>query len=251
MIAARSLALGLNRYIDREIDAKNPRTKNRALPKGLLTDTECLIFCTVSLLFCFLAAYNLPSVIWLLLPVILGLFVFYPFTKRFTWSCHFWLGLTMGLAPVGGWAAVSNDIPAGAILLGLAVFFLIAGSDLIYTIQDLEIDRVQGLYSITARFGVEFACKLSRLLHVGSFICLIAVGGTLDLGILYYIGIALASIFMGYQDSLIVPDDLSKISEAFFATNAFVSVVVLIFTIGSIWLNIDLHNLIVTTNGFL
>ncbi len=244
MVAARSLALGLNRYIDREIDARNPRTADRALPGGLLTDTECLAFCFLSAIVCLVAAYHLPPLIWLLAPVIAVLFIFYPYTKRFTWSCHFWLGLTMGLAPLGGWVAVANDISPAALLLMLAVFSLIAGSDIIYTINDIEVDRSQGLFSIPAIFGLKPALRLHRWLHLLSLMALIAVGIVLQLDILYYIGIALATLFMVYQDSLISPANISKINEAFFTTNAFVSLVIFLFTLSSFWLKLDGQHLV-------
>jgi 4-hydroxybenzoate polyprenyltransferase len=243
MLAARSLALGLNRYIDREIDARNPRTADRALPSGLLSDKECLAFCGLALIVCLVAAYHLPPLVWLLSPIIFTLFIFYPYTKRFTWSCHFWLGLTMGLAPLGGWVAVTNQISPAAVLLMLAVLTLIAGSDIIYTINDIEVDRNQGLYSIPAIFGLRAALRLTRVLHMFCFVFLVAVGVVLNLNIIYYIGIALATTFMAYQNSLISPTELGRIDEAFFTTNAFVSLVILIFTLSSFWFNIDIRNL--------
>jgi 4-hydroxybenzoate polyprenyltransferase len=250
MLAARSLALGLNRYIDREIDARNPRTAARALPRGLLTERECLGFCLLSAVVCLWAAYHLPPVIWLLAPVIFVLFVFYPYTKRFTWTCHFWLGLTMGFAPLGGWAAVANKISPAALLLMLAVSSLIAGSDMIYACQDIEVDRRQGLFSIPALFGVKLALRLTRILHLVCFASLVAVGVVLGLNVVYFIGIFLATIFMAYQNSLISPSDLSRINQAFLTTNAFVSLVVLVFTLFSFWFKIDIQNL-PKLNGFL
>lgn len=243
MLGARSLALGLNRYIDRKIDARNPRTAERALVSGLLTERECLAFCAVCGVVCLWAAYHLPPLIWLMSPIIFALFVFYPYTKRFTWSCHFWLGLTMGLAPLGGWVAVTNEITPAALLIMLAVFSLIAGSDIIYTINDIEVDRSQGLFSIPAIFGLKTALTLTRILHLLCFISLVAVGIVLELNAVYYIGIALVTLFMAYQNSLISTTDLSKINEAFFTTNAFVSLVILIFTLSSFWLKIDIQNL--------
>ncbi len=243
IIAARALALGLNRYIDREIDARNPRTASRALPSGMLSDKDCLVFCGFSLIVCLVAAYHLPPLVWLLSPIILALFIFYPHTKRFTWSCHFWLGLTMGLAPLGGWVAVTNEISPAAVLLMLAVFALITGSDIIYTFQDIKVDRSQGLFSIPAAFGAKSAIRLTRGLHLLCFISLFAVGAVLGLNSLYFIGVALATIFVAYQNSLISPTELSGVNEAFFTMNAFVSLVILIFTISSFWLKIDLQSL--------
>ncbi len=243
MLGARSLALGLNRYIDREIDAKNPRTAERAIPGGILGEKECLVFCGISLLVCLVAAYNLPPLIWLLLPLILALFIFYPFTKRFTWTCHLWLGFAMGLAPFGGWVAVTNEVSLTAALLLLAVFSLIVGSDIIYTIQDIDVDRRQGLFSIPAKFGLGTAIRLTRWFHFLSFASLVAVGIVSDLNIMYFMGIAVASIFMAYQNSLISPDDISRVNETFFATNAFVSLVILVFTVTGFWLKIDVKNL--------
>lgn len=233
MVCARSLALSLNRYIDREIDARNPRTADRTLPSGLLNEKECLVFCGISTMVGLWVTYHLPSLVWFLVPVILGLFVFYPYTKRFTWTCHFWLGLTMGLAPLGGWVAVTNTISPAAVLLLLAVFFLIVGSDIIYTCQDIEVDRSQGLFSIPAILGVDSAITLTRISHALCFVALFAVGIVLELNFLYFTGVILASFFVVYQNSLILPTTLSKANKAFLSMNVFVSLTILIFTISS------------------
>jgi 4-hydroxybenzoate polyprenyltransferase len=241
MLGARALAMGLNRYIDREIDAKNPRTSSRALPSGILTGKECLWFCVFSAILCFLAAYHLPPLIWLLAPIILALFIFYPYTKRFTWTCHFWLGFTMGFAPLGGWVAITSNISFSAVPLMLAVASLIAGSDILYTFQDIEIDRSQGLFSFPAVFGIKPALRLVRALHLLCIVSLGITGVLLELNSVYFIGLAIATVFAVYQDSLVSVNELSKANQVFFATNAFVSSVVLIFALSS--LNLKLENL--------
>ncbi len=240
MVSARALALALNRYIDRNIDQMNPRTSMRALPSGILGEKECLIFCGITAGLCILSAYHLPPRIWLMLPLVFALFIFYPFTKRFTWTCHLWLGLTMGLAPLGGWLAVSGEITPAAIYLMLAVFFLISGSDIIYTMQDVEVDWSQGLFSIPARLGITKAIKLARWGHFLCFVFLLLAGNYLNLNNMYYAGIIFAAVFTVYQNRLVPSARLAEANEVFLATNAFVSLVVLLFTLASLGIHTHL-----------
>ena len=175
MAAARTLAMALNRLIDASLDARNPRTANRALPRRLLRPAEVLVLAVVSGGVLIVAAAQLNPLCLKLVPVALIFLVGYSYTKRFTWLCHFFLGLTDGIAPIGGWLAVNPTLSAAnlvpPLLLGLAVSAWVAGFDLIYGCQDVEFDRAQGLHSIPARFGpqvalqVSLVCELSALIH--------------------------------------------------------------------------------------
>ncbi len=154
MVGARSLAMALNRLIDAEIDARNPRTARREIPAGLLNRGQVLGFAAVSLAVFLIAVWQLPSLTHVLWPIPVIGFVIYPYLKRFTWTCHFFLGAVDGLAPLGGWIAVTNHLGLDPFLLGGAVALWIAGFDIIYATMDLEIDRAQGLNSVPLRFGV-------------------------------------------------------------------------------------------------
>ena len=153
MVGARSLAMALNRLEDAEIDARNPRTAGRELPSGRLLRTQVIGFCVVSLAVLLLAVSQLPEETWVLWPIPVAAFVLYPYTKRFTWLCHLALGLTIGLAPMGAWLAVTGDLAPAPILLGLGVAAWIAGFDITYALLDVDFDRANGIYSIPARFG--------------------------------------------------------------------------------------------------
>ena len=157
MVGARSLAMALNRLIDADIDARNPRTAGRELPSGRLTSAQVTMFCAVSLAVLLVAVSQLPWLTWVLWPIPVAAFVIYPYTKRFTWGCHLFLGLTIGLAPVGAWVAVTNEIAPAAVLLGLGVATWIAGFDIIYALLDVEFDRANGIRSFPARFGAHAA----------------------------------------------------------------------------------------------
>src|SRR6184192_4492375 len=155
MVGARSLAMGLNRLIDAEIDARNPRTAGRELPSGLLSRTQVAVFCVLSLALFLVAVFQLAHVVRWLWPIPVAGFVVYPYLKRFTWLCHLWLGAVDGLAPVGGWVAITGKLPLAAWELGGAVACWIAGFDLFYALFDTEVDNREGLHSFATRFGIE------------------------------------------------------------------------------------------------
>lgn len=236
MLSARALAMTLNRYIDREIDARNPRTAGRALPAGALTQWQCLLFSGVSIFFCLVSAYNLTFLVWCIAPVALGLFVFYPYTKRFTWTCHFWLGLTMSFAPLGGWVAVTNELSLDVLPLMAALACMISGSDIIYTFQDVDVDRRQGLYSVPAVFGQRRAMVIVKVLHTVCFASLFIEGVLLGLNNVYYAGVILAAGFTAYQTHTISSSQSFKPKLIFSSINAFISTAVFAFTISSLFL---------------
>ncbi len=231
MVGARSLAMGLNRLIDRKIDIRNPRTKNRALPKKLLSEKDVVIFNLISLAVFLIAVYSLAPLCRWLWPFFVLPFVIYPYTKRFTWLCHLFLGICLGLAPVGAWIAITNTISFEPILLGFAVCFWVAGFDIIYACQDVEIDREQKLYSIPTIFGVKKALRATGIFHVLSVGLFLFLGILTNLGPIYFGGLMIVSLLLLRENRLVSPNDFSKLNTAFFTMNGVISVIMLVFTL--------------------
>jgi 4-hydroxybenzoate polyprenyltransferase len=231
MFGARSLAMGLNRLIDAEIDARNPRTVSRELPAGLLSRAQVVVFCAAALGVYLVAVFQLAHVVRWLWPIPLVGFVVYPYLKRWTWLCHLWLGAVDGLAPMGGWVAVTGRLPWEAWALGGAVAFWVAGFDLFYSLFDLEVDREQGLHSVATRFGVRGAFAGARAFHVLTVLLLVAVGVGLGLGWWYWFGVAAVALLLAYEHSLVRPRDLRRLDAAFFTVNGVISVVFLAFVV--------------------
>jgi 4-hydroxybenzoate polyprenyltransferase len=229
MVGARSFAMALNRLIDMEIDRRNPRTTERALPKGLLSVSNVIVFALFSLVLFLLAVYNLAPICRYLWPFVVIPFVVYPYTKRFTWLSHFVLGFCLGLAPVGAWIAITDKFSLEPFLIGGAVLLWVSGFDIFYAIQDIEFDRKLGLFSIPARFGLTVSLNLIKLLHSASIAILIWVGIRLDLGLFYYIGLSVAATLLVYENKIIKPDDLSRLNLAFFTMNGIISVILFFF----------------------
>jgi 4-hydroxybenzoate polyprenyltransferase len=230
MVGARSAAMGLNRVIDKVIDAKNPRTAGRAIPAGLLSSKEVLLFILIALVILFVATYQLNTLCMELLPIAVFFLVFYSYTKRFTWACHLILGLTIALAPLGGWVAVTGKIDGVSIVFYLTVAFWTAGFDVIYACQDIEFDRKEGLYSIPSRFGIAKALVLAKLFHVLTAVGFMGLYFLTDLSWVYFAGIILAYMVLIYEHRLVTPKDLSKLNTAFFTMNGVLSVLVFIST---------------------
>ncbi len=231
MVGARSAAMGLNRLIDAEIDAKNPRTSNRSIPKGLISKKNTLIYIIISLVIYFISAFMLNPLAFKLSIIPVAVFVLYSYTKRFTNFCHIVLGIALGLAPMGAWVAVSGQLPTAAFVLGCGVLTWVAGFDILYAIQDIEFDRNEGLHSIPALMGVSGALITARLLHIVAFILLFLLGFFADLGFIYLAGVLLSGAFMAYEHSLVSKNDLSKLNLAFFNINAYISIIIFIFTL--------------------
>jgi 4-hydroxybenzoate polyprenyltransferase len=231
MVGARSLAMGLNRLIDAGIDARNPRTAARELPRGLLSVWQVAAFCSGSLALFLVAVYQLDPLVRWLWPIPVVAFVVYPYLKRFTWLCHFWLGAVDGLAPVGAWVAIRGDLPWEAWLLGAAVASWVAGFDLFYALLDVEVDRAQGLHSLVTRFGVRADFGAARALHLATIGCLVAAGLGLPVGVLYWLGVAFVASLLGYEHSLVRPSDLRRLDMAFFTMNGVISVGFFVFVL--------------------
>ena len=227
MVGARSLAMALNRLIDAGIDARNPRTARRELPAGLLTPAQVGAFAAASLAVFLVAVWQLPPVTHVLWPIPVAGFVIYPYLKRFTWLCHPFLGAVDGLAPVGGWVAVTGTVDWQAFLLGGAVALWIGGFDIIYATMDLEIDRREDLHSIPRRFGVGTALLVTRIAHAGSVALLIWLGINLGLGPLYWLGLAIVAVLLAYENSIVSEDDLSRVDMAFLQMNGVIAMVFL------------------------
>jgi len=225
MVGARSFAMALNRLQDAGIDKKNPRTSGRALPAGLVSLPETLLFIAASLAVFFTAVFFLPDLCRRLWPVVLAPMAFYALTKRFTWACHAVLGLCLGLAPMGAWVAATNTLPtAGIWMLSIGVMFWTAGFDILYSCQDYEFDAREGLHSVPVRFGIPLALKLTKLLHGLTVIFFGLMGLFFSLGPVFYAGLAVIAFFLWYENSIIKPGDLSRMNAAFFTANGCVSI---------------------------
>ena len=245
MASARTVAMALNRLIDAALDAQNPRTANRALPRRLLRPGEMLAAAVISGVVLAFAAAQLNPLCLKLVPVALLFLVGYSYTKRFTWLCHFILGLTDGIAPIGGWLAVNPTLSVANLLppalLGLAVAAWVSGFDLIYGCQDIEFDRAHGLRSIPARFGPAVALQVSEALHGASVGLLAAVGGLLGLAWPYWVGVGLASWLLIWEHRLVHPDDFSRLEVAFFNMNGYIAVSVFVCALLAVVLGHPLH----------
>jgi 4-hydroxybenzoate polyprenyltransferase len=231
MVGARSLAMGLNRLIDAEIDARNPRTAGRELPAGLLSRSQVVVFCAASFAVYLVAVFQLAHIVRWLWPIPVIGFVVYPYLKRWTWLCHLWLGAVDGLAAVGGWVAVTGKLPWEAWALGGAVAFWVAGFDLFYSLFDVEIDRAEGLHSVATRFGVRGVFVGARVFHVLTVVLLAAVGIGLDLGWWYWFGVIAVALLLAYEHTLVRPGDLRRLDAAFFTVNGVISVVFFLFVL--------------------
>lgn len=231
MVGARSAAMGLNRLIDKMIDMKNPRTKDRAIPAGLISSAEVLVFIVISFAILFIAASQLHPLSMKLLPIAVFFLVGYSYTKRFTWLCHLILGFTIGLAPLGGWVAVTGTIDVTAIIFYLSVAFWTAGFDVIYACQDYEYDRKEGLHSIPSRFGIAKALLMARLMHFITAIGFISLLVITELSWWYLVGTLIAYGILYYEHRLVSPTDLSRLNTSFFTMNGILSVVVFVFTL--------------------
>ncbi len=236
MVGARTLAMGLNRLIDAEVDARNPRTAARELPAGTLSRGQVLGLCAVALAVFLLAVFQLDPLVRWLWPVPVALFVVYPYLKRVTWLCHLWLGASLGLAPVGAWVAVTGELPWQAWALGGAVALWVAGFDLFYSLFDVEHDRAEGLRSWAVRFGERGVFAGARLHHAGTVALLALAGAGLGAGPAYWLGVAAVAALLLYEHLLVRPGDLRRLDAAFFTVNGVISIVFLGFVLADVLL---------------
>jgi 4-hydroxybenzoate polyprenyltransferase len=229
MVGARTLAMALNRLADAEIDARNPRTATRELPAGALTRAQVLVLCGLSLAVFLLAVWQLDPVVRYLWPIPVAMFVVYPYLKRFTWLCHFWLGGCLALAPIGAWLGVSGTAPWEAWVIGGAVLCWVAGFDLFYSLFDVDHDRREGLRSWAVRFGERGVFFGARALHTGAVALLVLAGLGLDVSVWYWVGVAATAALLAYEHSIVRPGDLRRLDAAFFTVNGVISVVFFAF----------------------
>jgi 4-hydroxybenzoate polyprenyltransferase len=229
MAGARTLAMSINRLVDAEIDARNPRTASRELPSGALSRGQVLALCAVSLVLYVLAAFQLDPIVRWLWPIPVVLFVVYPYLKRVTWLCHLWLGASLGLAPVGAWLAVTGSAPWEAWILGAAVALWVAGFDLFYSLFDLRHDLAEGLQSWATRFGERGVFDGARALHAGTVALLALAGWGLSRGAWYWVGVAVVAALLAYEHRIVRPGDLRRLDAAFFTVNGVISIAFSVF----------------------
>jgi 4-hydroxybenzoate polyprenyltransferase len=231
MVAARTFAMAANRLIDRELDARNPRTARRELVTGAVSVRTAVVGSAVALVL-FLAAAALLSPLCLALsPVALALFVVYPYGKRFTWACHGLLGVAQAVAPVGAWIAVTDSWSWHAVVLGGAVGLWIGGFDVIYALQDIDSDREDGVHSLPARFGARPALAVAGVAHVVTLGLFAWFGALEGFGVWWWAGLAATGAALAYEHAIVKPDDFSRVNRAFFTANGFVAVSLFLFAL--------------------
>jgi 4-hydroxybenzoate polyprenyltransferase len=235
MVGARSAAMAFNRLVDARLDAANPRTADRALPQGLISRRATALFIAAASLLFLWAASRLNPLCAALAPFALGLVLFYSFTKRFTWASHFFLGLALGLAPLGGWIAVRGDVALAPLVLGASVLLWVAGFDVLYALQDVDFDRRAGLFSLPACRGTETSLRLARLLHLGAAAGFLLTGWLAGLGWLYFGTALTAGLLLFWEHRLISPGDLSRLHQAFFVLNGLIGILLGLATLFSLW----------------
>jgi 4-hydroxybenzoate polyprenyltransferase len=231
MIFARSAAMAFNRWLDKNFDAKNPRTAVREIPAGIIQSNNALWFVIINCVLFIVCTFFINKICFYLSPVALFVVLFYSYTKRFTALCHLVLGVGLSLAPIGAYLAVTGQFALLPVLFSFAVLFWVSGFDIIYALQDEEFDRTNQLHSIPAALGKQKALVVSNLLHVLSAACVIYAGIHGHFGIWYWIGVVFFCGLLIYQHLLVKPNDLSKVNMAFFTTNGIASVVFAIFVI--------------------
>ena len=239
MVGARSTAMAFNRIADRDIDVRNPRTRMRAIPAGLLSVSFVWAFTIVSATLFFIAAAMLNRLTLILAPVALASVMLYSFTKRWTLLSHLVLGWCLAIAPTGAWIAVRGAIDSTVpLLLSLFVLLWTAGFDVLYACQDYDFDRREGLSSIPASFGIARSLWIARALHLGAFAALVALYWITQLASLALVGVFVTGALLVYQHTLVRADDLSRLNAAFFTTNALVSVILFVTFGGAVFLKL-------------
>ena len=237
MVGARTAAMGLNRLIDANIDARNPRTAGRAIPAGLIGKGMTLAFVLLSLALLLLAAHRLNPLCLMLSPLAVFFLVLYSYCKRFTSLAHVVLGICLAAAPIGAWIAIRGSIDPPALILGSAVLFWVAGFDILYALQDLEFDRKAGLHSVPVALGVEGSLWTARVFHLIMLGLLLWLLANLGLGAFFMIGILITAGMLLYEHWLLKDGNLNKLDAAFFNMNGYISVVILVFTAAEVLVN--------------
>ena len=234
MVGARSAAMAFNRLVDRQYDARNPRTAMRAIPAGLLSVPQVTVFTVIASGLLVFAAYMLNPLALALSPVALLLALGYSYTKRFTAFSHLFLGLAMAVAPVGAWIAVTGQIDPPALWLGGAVVCWLFGFDILYALQDTEFDRANGLHSMPVLLGPAGALAVSRVSHAVMVVLLVMAGLSAHLGIIYFAAVVMAAGVVFWEQSLVKPNDLSRLNMAFFTLNGYLSAGLFVLTLADV-----------------
>jgi 4-hydroxybenzoate polyprenyltransferase len=224
MVAGRTVGMAANRVIDGEIDARNPRTASRAIPAGRLRQSGAIAFTLLALAVFVFAAWQLHPVCRRLWPVVVIAMVAYPYAKRVTPFAHLALGAVYFMVPTAVWLAVTGELSSAAVLLGVGAGLWVAGFDIIYACQDIEVDRREGLHSIPADFGVARGLSIAFGFHIAFVVCLLVAGSMLDAGRWYYAGVLITTLLLIYEHRLVKPHDISRVNAAFFTTNGIVSI---------------------------
>lgn len=236
MVTARNAAMAFNRYLDRDIDAINPRTAMRDIPAGRISAENALLFTIVNCLIFVGATYFINSLCFMLSPIALFVVLFYSYTKRITPLCHLVLGAGLGLAPIGAYMVITGQFATVPLLYGFAVLTWVSGFDIIYALQDEAFDRANNLNSIPVWLGTKGAMRVSELLHVLSFLFVLAPVFLMPAGWVYYLGVVFYAALLVYQHTLFSSTDLSRVNRDFMTTNGYASVIFAVFYLLDIWL---------------
>lgn len=231
MVGARTAGMTLNRLVDRAIDTKNPRTRNRGLVTGEVKPVQAWVLAAASIALFFFATYELNPLCFKLAPIALVFLTGYHYVKRVSFLCHWTLGVTLGIAPLGGWLAVTGVFEWPPVLLALAVAFWVAGFDVLYSLQDVEFDAANKLHSVPVKYGVQKSLKISEYCHWATVALLAAFGFAAPLGLLYWVGVALAAGLLKFEHVIVGDGDLSRINTAFFTVNGWIGILLLVFTL--------------------
>jgi len=230
MVGARSAAMAFNRLADLPFDARNPRTRGRALPQKRLSKGFVLAFIVASSALLIVAAAQLNPLAFKLSPLALAILFVYSYTKRFTWLSHLFLGLALAGAPIGAWIAIKGTVDATALILGFVVALWVAGFDIIYSCQDVDFDRHESLFSIPKRYGIKAALWISAVLHILMIGILAGLFARENLGTISFVGLGAVGLLLLYEHSLVRPTDLSRVNTAFFTVNGWISILLCVTT---------------------
>ncbi len=233
---ARNAAMAFNRIADSDIDTKNDRTKNREIPKNIISKSKAYFFVGLNSMLFILVSFFINSLCFKLSFIALLIILSYSFFKRFTWLCHYFLGLSLAISPMGAYLAISNKFDLIPLVISLAVLFWVASFDILYALQDEDFDKENNLYSVPQRFGRQKALWISRLGHLVSALLLLFAGSLLEAGLLYYIGLFLFSIILFYEQFIIKPTDISKVNLAFATMNGLAGIIFATFSLLDLFL---------------